>query len=211
MLPVMAIGESTAVLNTEGEMPIVTEPITLSIFGKQGAIHADWQTMDFFVEYQNMTGITLDFQQVPSQGYDEAKALMFASGVGAYPDMLVAAGLNGSEIIRYGEEGVLIPLEELMETYAPNYTALMEKYPDIEGRITAPDGHIYALAAVIAVPAARTAKIWCNTAWLEANGLQVPTTFEELEEVLRAFKTYDATATARPTRSPSPPPTCPAG
>lgn len=192
MLPVMAIGESTAVLNTEGEMPIVTEPVTLSIFGKQGAIHADWQTMDFFTEYQKMTGVTLDFQQAPSQGYDEAKALMFASGVGAYPDMLVAAGLNGSEIIRYGEEGVLIPLEELMETYAPNYTALMEKYPDIEGRITAPDGHIYALAAVIAVPAARTAKIWCNTAWLEANGLEVPTTFEELEEVLRAFKTYDA-------------------
>ena len=68
MLPVVAVGESTAVLNTEGEMPIVTEPVTLSIFGKQGAIHADWQTMDFFTEYQKMTGVTLDFQQAPSQG-----------------------------------------------------------------------------------------------------------------------------------------------
>ena len=180
----------TAALNTESELPIVTEPLTLSIFGKQGAIHADWDTMDFFKEYQEMTGITLDFQQAPSQGYDESKALMFASG--EYPDMLVCAGLSGTEIMKYGEEGILIPLEDLLAEYAPNYTALMEKYPDIEGRITAPDGHIYALAAVIAVAAARTEKIWCNTAWLEAVGKEIPTTLDELEDVLIAFKSYDA-------------------
>ena len=189
LLPVYALADAS-ILNTESELPIVNEELTLSIYGKQGAIHADWATMDFFNKYQEISGIKLDFQQVPSQGYGEAKALMFASG--EYADMLVAPSLTGSEIIRYGEEGVLIPLEDLLAQYAPNYTALMEKYPDIEGRITAPDGHIYALAAIIAVNAARTEKIWCNTAWLEANNLAVPTTFEELETVLRAFKSYDA-------------------
>ena len=191
LLPLVAMAGSTDVLNTESELPIVKEPITLSIFGKQGAIHADWPTMDFFKEYQKMTGITLDFQQVPSQGYDENKGLMFASP-DKLPDMLVVAGLSGTEIIKYGADGVLIPLEDLLPVYAPNYSALMEKYPDIEGRISAPDGHIYALAAIIAVNAARTEKIWCNTAWLEACNLEVPTTFEELETVLAAFKSYDA-------------------
>lgn len=190
LLPVVALADSTDVLNTEGEMPIVNQEITLSIFGKQGAIHADWPTMDFFIKYQEMTGIKLDFQQAPSQGYDESKALMFTSG--EYPDMLVAPALSGTEIIKYGDEGVLIPLEDLLAEYAPNYSKLMEEYADVKGRITAPDGHIYALAAIIAVPAARTDKIWCNTAWLEANNLEIPTTFEELETVLRAFKNYDA-------------------
>ena len=145
LLPLGAMAGSTDVLNTESELPIVKEPITLSIFGKQGAIHADWPTMDFFKEYQKMTGITLDFQQVPSQGYDENKGLMFASP-DKLPDMLVVAGLSGTEIIKYGADGVLIPLEDLLPVYAPNYSALMEKYPDIEGRISAPDGHIYGIS-----------------------------------------------------------------
>ena len=191
MLPLFGLADSKAILNTESELPIVTEPITLSIFGRQGGTHAEWSTMDFFKAYQEMTGITLDFQQAPFQGYAESKALMFASPDG-YPDMLVAPALTGAEIIKYGEDEVLIPLEDLLKEYAPHYTALMEKYPDVEGRITSPDGHIYALAAIIAVNAARTSKIWCNTAWLEANGLAVPATFEELENALRVFKTYDA-------------------
>ena len=190
MLPLVASADPS-ILNTEGEMPIVNQEITLSIFGKQGAIHADWATMDFFIKYQEMTGIKLDFQQAPSQGYDEAKALMFNTSV-EYPDMLVAPALSGTEIIKYGNDGILIPLEDLLPVYAPNYTKLMEMYPDIKGRITAPDGHIYALAAVIAVPAARTDKFWCNTAWLEALNLEIPTTFDEWVNVLRAFKTYDA-------------------
>ena len=103
LLPLVAMAGSTDVLNTESELPIVKEPITLSIFGKQGAIHADWPTMDFFKEYQKMTGITLDFQQVPSQGYDENKGLMFASP-DKLPDMLVVAGLSGTEIIKYGAD-----------------------------------------------------------------------------------------------------------
>ncbi|MGN0745683.1 MAG: extracellular solute-binding protein [Aristaeellaceae bacterium] len=190
LIPACGLAESAAVLNTEGELPIVNENITLSVFGKQGAIHADWSTMDFFIEYQKMTGITLDFQTAPAQGYDESKALMFASG--EYADMLVAPALSNTEIVRYGEEGVLIPLEDLLAQHAPNYTALMEKYPEIAARITAPDGHIYALAAVIEVPAALTDKIWCNKAWLEALNLEVPTTLDELHDVLVAFKGYDA-------------------
>ena len=72
MTPLFALADSTDVLNTESELPIVKEPVTMSIFGKQGAIHAEWSTMDFFKKYQEMTGITLEFNQAPSQGYDEA-------------------------------------------------------------------------------------------------------------------------------------------
>ena len=42
MTPLFALADTKDVLNTESELPIVTEPITLSIFGKQGAIHAEW-------------------------------------------------------------------------------------------------------------------------------------------------------------------------
>lgn len=185
----VSLADSTDILNQDAEMPIVTAPITLRIFGQQGPIHADWATMDLFVEYQKRSGITLDFKTVPSQGYDEQKNLMFASG--DYPDILVRAFLSGTEIVRYGSMGLLLPVEDLIPTYGTHFQDLMNQYPDIEPRIKSPDGHIYALPAVISMAAARTEKFWINTAWLEQVGLSIPTTFEELETVLRAFKGVD--------------------
>lgn len=175
-------------LNETG-FPIVKEPITLKIFGQQGPVQAEWPTMDVLKEYQVKTGINLEFDVVPSQGYDEKKSLLFASN--DIPDIFVRAFLSNSEIVKYGNMGVLTPLEDLIEKYAPNYAKHLADNPAIRARITAPDGHIYALSDVITLNAARTDKYWMNQSWLEQVGKEVPTSIAELEEVLRAFKGVD--------------------
>ncbi len=175
-------------LNKTG-LPIVKEPITLKIFGQQGPVQAEWPQMDVFQEYQTMTGINLDFDVVPSQGYDEKKSLLFASN--DIPDIFVRAFLTNSEIVKYGNMGVLAPLEELIEEYAPNYAKHLTDNPAIRARITAPDGHIYALSDIITLNAARTSKYWMNKKWLAQAGKEIPVTVEELEDVLRAFKGAD--------------------
>lgn len=171
------------------DFPIVKEPITLKIFGQQGPVQEEWPTMDVFNEYQTMTGINLDFEIVPSQGYDEKKSLMFADN--KYPDIFVRAMLSNTEIVKYGSMGVLAPLEDLIEEYAPNYKKHLDENPAIRTRITAPDGHIYALSDIITLNAARTDKYWMNTAWLDKVEKDVPTTLTELEDVLRVFKGVD--------------------
>lgn len=178
----------TSNINKTG-FPIVNEPITLKIFGQQGPVQAEWPTMDLFTEYQSMTGINLEFDVVPSQGYDEKKSLLFASN--EYPDIFVRAALSNTEIVKYGAMGVLAPLEDLIAEYAPNYAKHLQDYPAILSRITAPDGHIYALSDIITLNAARTDKFWINKAWLDQIGKEVPTTVEELEDVLRAFQSVD--------------------
>lgn len=40
---------------------------------------------------------------------------------------------------------MLIKLNDLIDKYAPNFKALMEKYPVIKKGITMPDGNIYSL------------------------------------------------------------------
>ena len=175
-------------LNTTG-FPIVNEAITLKIFGQQGPVQAEWPTMDVLTEYQKMTNINLEFDVVPSQGYDEKKSLMFASN--EYPDIFVRAFLSNPEIVKYGTMGVLAPLEDLIKEYAPNYQKLLDENPAILARITAPDGHIYALSDIITLNAARGDKFWINKEWLAKVGKEVPTTVSELEDVLRAFKDVD--------------------
>ena len=179
----------TSNLNPEG-FPIVNEPITLEVFGQQGPVQGKWDEMDLWIEYQKMTNINLDFTNVlTAEGFDEKKNLMWASN--DYPDIFVRAQLNNSELVKYGSIGVLEPLEDLIDQYAPNFKALMEKYPAIAARITAPDGHIYSLPAVLEVDGARTTKYWLNKRLLDEVGKDVPETLDEFEDMLKAFKGKD--------------------
>ena len=67
----------------------------------------------------------MDWQEVPAQGYDEVKNLLFASN--DLPDLFVRAWLKENDIIQYGvNSGQLMPLNDMLEKNAPNFYALME-------------------------------------------------------------------------------------
>ncbi|WP_309120641.1 extracellular solute-binding protein [Paenibacillus sp.] len=190
-------GESSAegaLLNKEG-FPIVNEPISLKIFARKAPPNGPYEDMLMFKEYEKMTGIDIVWEDVPDEGFAERKNLLFASN--ELPDALYKAGITPLEAIRYGSSGMLVPLEELLESYAPNITALFDQYPEIRASITAPDGHIYALPAILTLGAARTNKHWMNMAWLDAVGMEVPETHEDVIEVLRAFRDGDPNGNGR--------------
>ncbi len=174
--------------NEEG-LPIVDEEITLKIFSMKSPPNGAYEDMLVFKEYEKMTNINIEWEDVPQDSFTERKNLMFASG--KLPDAFYKSSITPLEAVKYGSTGILIPLEDLIEDYAPNLTALFNESPEIKSAITAPDGHIYALPAIIELNAARTSKFWINHKWLENLGLDEPTTPDELVEVLRAFKNDD--------------------
>ncbi len=178
------------------DFPIVNEPITLKIFARKAPPNGPYAEMLVFKEYEKMTNMKIEWEDVPSEGFQERKNLLFASN--ELPDVLYKSGITQLEAVRYGSNGMLIPLEQLIEQYAPNIQSLFEKYPEILSSITAPDGHIYALPAIMDLEAARTNKFWINTSWLANLNLQVPTTSDELINVLRAFKEKDANGNGDP-------------
>ena len=95
-------------------------------------------------------------------------------------------------ILDYGTQGVLVPLEDMIPTYAPNVALLMQQKPAFKSLITAPDGHIYALATGAAAPWSDISwHLHINNDWLERLGLEMPTTTDEFYEVLLAFKNSD--------------------
>ena len=62
---------------------------------------------------------------------------------GNLPDGLFTAGMNDYDLLRYAKQGIIIPLENLIDKYMPNLQAVFEKYPEYRTMVTAPDGHIY--------------------------------------------------------------------
>ncbi|WP_284645869.1 extracellular solute-binding protein [Paenibacillus silviterrae] len=169
--------------------PIVKEPIKLKMFTRIAPSNGPFKDMPVFQEYEKMSNIQVEFIEAPTDGFAEKKNLLFASN--ELPDALYRSQLTPLEATRYGAGGQLIPLEKLIDSYAPNLKKLMETYPEIRSAITTPEGHIYAIPGIVSVGAARTDKRWINQAWLKKLNLKEPETTDELYEVLKAFRDRD--------------------
>ncbi len=116
-----------------------------------------------------------------------------AFGTDSYYDVFMH-GLSATQINRYAEEGYLIDLAPYIKKYAPNTIAEYNKYPELVKEVTGTNGEIYYMPSINASPRDMVTEypMWINAQWLENLNLEMPTTLEELYDVLVAFKTQDA-------------------
>lgn len=176
------------VVHTTG-FPIVDQTVDLKMFTRIAPVNGPFKEMPVFQDYEKLSNVKVEFIEAPTDGFQEKKNLLFASN--ELPDALFRSGLSPLEAVRYGSAGQLIPLEGLIDEYAPNLKKLMEEYPEIRAGITTPEGHIYAIPGIVTLGAARTDKKWINQMWLEKLNLEVPETTDELYDVLIAFRDGD--------------------
>lgn len=170
------------------------EPVMMAGYDDESTGH-DWETNGFFQSMQEMTGISFVFSQYGN--YDEWKAAKagMLSGDVALPDVLFKAHLSTAETMTWYEQGKLIDLKPLLEENAPNLWALLQANPEWEKAITLPGGEIVALPSINQLQ--NNNALWINTAWLKNTGKEMPTTAQELTEVLRAFRDQDANHNAK--------------
>lgn len=171
-------------------LPIVTEEVTLTFSGMKSSLAPAYETMDLVKQWQEDTNVAIVWENLPDSVYQEKKNLLLASG--DLPDAFYNTDFSPSDITTYGSNGTLVPLEELISEYAPNLQAIFEKRPELRAAVTSSDGHIYTLPAaeelgIGAVPFFLS----INKKWLDELGLPVPSTIEEFESALRAFKNDD--------------------
>jgi putative aldouronate transport system substrate-binding protein len=140
-------------------------------------------------ELERKTNIHIDWQEIPVEGFRDRINLMLAGG--QLPDAFFY-GLSSQDVVKYGSQGVLIPLEGLIEQYAPNIRRIFAEYPQVRRMATAPDGHIYSL------PWFKDQEFFeyrntflINKKWLDALNLSMPETTEDFYRVLKAFKERD--------------------
>ena len=185
-----ASAESAANLNMEG-FPIVNEPITLTVYGQRDQNQADWDEVLVLDKYEEMTNVHMDYQEVPADGFQENLQLLFASN--ELPDVFLRCGLTATQIATYGVTSQqIIPLEGLIEEYAPNLKKLFDENPLMKQAVTASDGHIYTVPQIdISATGMIDFKQWINKKWLDELGLEIPTNYDEFKEVLTAFRDGD--------------------
>ena len=176
-------------VNPTGEAPAEgSDPITLQVFvdteGNDAAIVKDSKLTKYIEEKFNV-----NFDVVAGTTGDTLN-LMLASG--DYPNLIYKSGFSMLDVVKYGELGVFVPLEDYIAKYAPNVTKAIEENPGLKAAVYAPDGHIYMMPYwEECFHCAMSMKMWINTEWLKAVGMEMPTTTEEFEKVLVAFRDQD--------------------
>ena len=172
----------------------LAEPATLSVLTSAEATST--QNPAEKIIYQRIkekTNVDIEWTCYVKDQFIDKRNLVLAKGSGL-PDIIFNAQLGTLELQKYGKQGVIVPVEDLIDQYMPNLDKILDENPSYKKLITAPDGHIYsfpwfeqlgtgkeAIQAIGGMP-------FINKAWLDQLGLEMPTTTEELEDVLTAFK-----------------------
>jgi len=145
-----------------------------------------------FQRFEKDTNVHIDWTNYTNDQFADKKNLELASG--DFPDAIFDAGMNDYDLLRYGKQGIIIPLEDTINNNMPNLKKILDSHPEYKKLITAPDGHIYSLPWIEELGAGKEAIQalddipWINKKWLDELGLKMPTTTDELEQVLIAFK-----------------------
>lgn len=199
---VLVLGSTSAFALNEnaGVLPIVENPgdVTITIAVTDHPAIEDWETNEFTLWLEEVTNLNLEFVLIPLEGRAEKLSLILASG--DYPDMFMSVGMTDALMSRYGvEEGMFLPLQDLIEEWGVNTQQVFEDFAGTEGRMTQLDGNIYSLPVVNeCYHCIVSNKFWINQKWLDNLGLEVPTTLDEFYDVLVAFRDEDANGNGDP-------------
>ncbi len=157
--------------------------------------YREWTGNAFFTNMEELTGIHFEVKQYTAAAdWTRAKEAMTAGG--DLPDVLFKAQLTGYECMEMLDKGVLVDLAPYLEECCPHLWSMLEANRTYLDAITLPDGRIAALPYINETPVQNV--MWINQSFLKKAGKAMPTTAEELTDVLRAFKEMDVNGNGNP-------------
>ncbi len=177
-------------LNKTG-MPIVKEKLEVDGFAAKFFSSQDWNNLMLWDEYSKMTNIDVDWETIQTEGLVEKRNLLITGG--NYPEVFFASAFSKTDLIKYGEQGIFLPLDDYIDEYAPNFKKILEDYPSVKQGVTMADGKIYGFPTIYdpEFEGLRGGMPWINEEWLEKLDLKQPETLDEFYDTLKAFKEND--------------------
>ena len=146
-----------------------------------------------FKRLEEETNVHIEWRTIQSDQWGD-KISLEMSNLNTLPDFIFNAGFGDTELLKYAKQGVIINVEELIDKFMPNLQKVFEQAPEYRTMCTDEEGHIWALPWIEQLGYEKTAiqtvgnMSFINKWWLDSLGLPVPSTVEEFEETLIAFK-----------------------
>lgn len=181
-----ALAEEEATLSYPFEG--ASEPLTIYTTANQwvqAAGYTNQQETELWQTWQEQTGIQVEITE-----FVDFPAMVLALSAGEYPDVVLAyeSFYNGG-LTALIEDEVAIDLTDYAE-YMPDYLALINSREDYSRAAISADGGIYTIRGCIAPDNITTHWLGMTVRqdYLDAVGMDVPTTNEEFYQMLVAFR-----------------------
>ena len=173
--------------NPEG-WPIVNKKITFEIMGQITPARGDPEKMSHFKYYEQISNIKTKYIGVVETKMTERVTLALQSG--DMPDAFSSHSWSDVSLQKYtsGKKPALVDVTEYLDTYGPNIKELFETDPVTKGLNVTADGKIFTLPKAPNVIDNYDHWLNVNTKWLDELGLDIPTTADEFEDMLLAFR-----------------------
>ena len=146
-----------------------------------------------FKRLEEATNVHVEWRTIQSDQWGEKIALEMANAR-TLPELVFNAGFGDTDLQKYAKQGAIIALEKYIDTCMPNLQKVFEQAPEYRVMCTDENGHIWAFPWIEQLGYEKTAiqavgnMPFINKGWLDFLGLAVPTTVDEFEAALIAFR-----------------------
>lgn len=163
------------------------EPVKLKALFIAHPLTKDLEEMQWLSEVEAEAGVEIEWEVIHAD-WNTVKSTRFASG--DVPDLL----FNATEDADYTKyNGLFLDLtDKITPETMPNVSAMFEEEPDTKVLATTKEGKVFGLPKFQGKWPTTNTIMFINKNWLDNLGLEVPTTYSELKNVLMAFKEQDA-------------------
>ncbi|MBR6791216.1 MAG: extracellular solute-binding protein [Oscillospiraceae bacterium] len=173
--------------------PIMDEPLTVKAAGfctMPEGVDA-WETPNeiyFFKTQEERTNIHIEWDNMTSAALKERMPIMFAGD--DLPDIFwKGSTLAIATAAKYGNDGMLVDLTPYLEDYAPDLYKILSERDQLKFMTYA--GGIWGFPYYFESEGIRMSKILVNKKWCDNMGIEIPGTWDELTDMLVAFREGD--------------------
>ncbi len=189
----LASGEFQEVDASELTFPLAETATITGLTKFPAGTESEPNNRTIFKRLEEATNVHVEWRAIQSDQWGD-KIQLEMSNAKTLPDFVFDAGFGNADLLKYGKNGAIIPLEDYIDAYMPNLTKVFEQVPEYKAMCLDSDGHIWALPWIEQLGSNKTAiqlignMPFINTAWLDFLNLEMPTTTDEFEQVLIAFR-----------------------
>ena len=148
-----------------------------------------------FKRLEEQTNVHVEWDAIQGDQWGDKISLAMANPK-TLSDFVFTAGFSDTDLLKYADQGIIIPLEGYIDAYMPNLKKVFDEYPEYRIMSTDANGHIWAFPWIEQLGSEKTAiqtignMPFINKKWLDFLNLPMPGTVDEFEQTLIAFRDH---------------------
>lgn len=184
-----AVGLTAGMFATTAYGNTSQQPVAVNMFAGVSSFNGNLNTNWFTTYAEKKFNMKINWDVVDSTDVSTKQPVLLASG--DYPDIFWAGSFSNAQLLQYGQQGVFLPLNNLLQKYAPNVWHEIETTPALKQGLFAPNGNIYGLPGYnYCLHCDFSAKYWVYKPFLQKYHLSIPHTTTQFEHMLDVFKQH---------------------